>query len=106
MTYDSVLHASLDFKSWYSPGRAPLQGGECPSLFPLPRRTPGSFDPLLDDAAGASATPAVAPAPPAVTYQGCFVDDQGGARDLPVNAGDLTANSPAACAAECGPGYK
>ena len=42
-TYDAVLYASRDFKEWRRVGIQPgWLVGECPSLFPLPRPTPGA----------------------------------------------------------------
>jgi sucrose-6-phosphate hydrolase SacC (GH32 family) len=38
VTYDKQLHVSTDFLHWTNPGASALPSGECPSLFPLPRR--------------------------------------------------------------------
>ncbi|CAE7947125.1 CWINV4 [Symbiodinium sp. KB8] len=36
------IYGSMDFVQWYKVGCTSLQAGECPSLFPLPKLTPGS----------------------------------------------------------------
>ena len=43
LTFNSTLFASDDFLTWRRVGQQPgLDLGECPSLFPLPRSTPGA----------------------------------------------------------------
>lgn len=43
VTYDASVYASLDFVRWYRVGVQPgFTMGECPSLYPLPRTTPGA----------------------------------------------------------------
>ena len=40
-TFDAMLYASVDFRSWHRIGLQPgFAVGECPSMFPLPRATP------------------------------------------------------------------
>ena len=36
------IYGSMDFVQWYKVGCTSLSAGECPSLFPLPKLTPGS----------------------------------------------------------------
>eukprot|EP00937_MAST-01D_sp_MAST-1D-sp2_P003752 g3752.t1 len=87
------------------------RGGEAAARAPLFLRatfahpTPTAGAPALElrwVALPPAPAPPAPPAPLALKYVGCYVDAQGGKRDLPFNAGDLpTSNDPAACAAEC-----